>query len=189
MMNHRVHVVHQHVSPRTTHRQGVENGHVAGQTVTEETIRTDGTKKEIIVVEIDELFRQPLNPMQVQLYWPDAEGGKILLGDEVLMTDEVQSLRIQVQPLGLLSGGDKMHLAHPRRKLLDAPEEILEVVPIPIAYLRVVVTPRCLSVVFLEFLLPNRVASVHPRNDNVYVTMAVFHLDPGIICKSPCCFH
>ena len=63
MVNYHVHVVHQHVAARTTHRQCVEYGHIARQTVAEETFWFDRTKQKVVIVEIDELLRQALYPV------------------------------------------------------------------------------------------------------------------------------
>lgn len=156
--------------------QRIHHRAVAGKPVTEEKVFPDRRGQEKIVIEIDDLFRKPGNPVHHQLYGVCAEHRQIFSGNVVGVPHPVQFGRVKVEPVGFLPAGDEMHFVHPRREFLHPAEPIAQKSVVAVAFLRAVdVAPLFGRRVLVELRQPLRVTSVHPGDYKVNVAVS-FHI-------------
>ena len=120
------------------------------------------------------MLGQSFYAVQVQRYGARTECGKILRRNIIRMLHEVQFGCIQIQPVGYLPAGYKMDLVHPRGKLLDTPEPIAQVFPIPIAFYSNVIQTMILRQISIKIFLPLRIIAIHPCHYKIYFFHAPF---------------
>ena len=155
---------------------------VTGQVVPEEILRLGGLHQVHVVVEVEEVLRQIRDAVHIQLDGMGAEGGQILLRDEVPVVDDMQLGMVRLQPCRQVSVGQQVYLSHPRGVLLDAPEPIAEQPPLPVAGGVIVGAFR--GPVFGVIRLPDRVRPVHPWDHDVNGMRAHWSCAPSFFCSS-----
>ena len=77
------------------------------------------------------MFRQPFDPVHVQLNGMTAEGGKILFRDVIFMIDYVELGVVCIQPLRQMPPGNEVDLIDPGRKFFHSPEPEVQNIPVP----------------------------------------------------------
>ena len=100
--------------------------------IIDEVVNGNWRPKKDIVVEIDELFRQTLDSMEVMLNGVAVKGWEVrrrVLKD-FLVSDQVNSAAGCVQPVRHLPVGHQMKFAHPWGKLDDRSHGIFQSAPI-----------------------------------------------------------
>ena len=145
----------------------VQQGTVLREAVLEEVFLFQRGQDEHVIVEIDELFTEALDAMEVQLDRDRAEGRQVLLGNVVFMTDNLQFFIAPVQPGRRLLVADEEDFPDPGGIFFNAPEPVFQDAPVPVALGPGVGFLRAQALGLPA--LPVRVAAVHPGDDKVNV--------------------
>lgn len=116
------------------------------------------------------MLRQSLDPVKIPLDRMRIKRRQKLLRNKILMLYDMQLRVIHIQPFRYMSPGNKMDLPHPRCILLNAPEPVLQVVPVPVTLLPAIyMTTQSLSNQrLILFFLPFWVISIYPGNYKIY---------------------
>ena len=91
-------------------------------------------------------------------------------GNKIFVSDNVQFRIRCIQPCRDMPPGNKMDFPYPRCILLNAPEPVLQVVPVPVTLLPAIyMTAQSLSNQrLILFFLPFGVISIYPGNYKIY---------------------
>lgn len=79
-----------------------------------------------VVIKIHEVFSKALYAMHITLDDDRVEGREELVGNEILMTNEVYAGIAEIEPLGYLARSDQMNGAYPGSKLLYPAKPIFQ---------------------------------------------------------------
>ena len=151
-----------------------ESRYVARKAVLEETFLPYGIDKIEIVVEIDKMFGQAGNLVQIAFYHHRIISRQELRRYIILVVHQMQFGVMLVEPCRFLSAGDEMNLPHPRSKLLHATEPVFQetvVAEAGFGYAVLRIVP--LAGVLGKIRLPLRIVHVHPRDYKIYIHIYV----------------
>ena len=126
------------------------------------------TGKKDIVIKINELIRQIIYAVHIQLNWVRTENGQILSGYIIAVFYYIKFWVSGIEPAGYMPPCYKMNLSDPRRIFFNAPEPIGQKTPITVT-VYIIIRARTGSV-FPFLSKPFFIASVHPRNYNINIT-------------------
>lgn len=116
------------------------------------------------------MLRQSLDPVKIPLDRMRIKRRQKLLRNKILMLYDMQLRVIHIQPFRYMSPGNKMDLPHPRCILLNAPEPVLQVVPVPVTLLPAIYmnTQSLSNQRLILFFLPFWVISIYLGNYKIY---------------------
>ena len=123
---------------------------------------------EKIIIEIDEVLAKPINAMKAAFYHGTVECRQEFRRDEVPMENDLQFGVVQVKPFGYLSVCDQENIPDPRSIFLYRAKPKLKDSPISesrgLYGLLFGLGKRAIQILFL---LPGRIAAVHPSYHKV----------------------
>lgn len=116
------------------------------------------------------MLRQSLDPVKIPLDRMRIKRRQKLLWNKILMLYDMQLRVIHIQPFRYMSPGNKMDLPHPRCILLNTPEPVLQIVPVPVTLLPAIYmnTQSLSNQRLILFFLPFWVISIYPGNYKIY---------------------
>ena len=128
------------------------------------------------------MLRQSLDPVKIPLDRMRIKRRQKLLWNKILMLYDMQLRVIHVQPFRHMSPGNKMDLPHPRCILLNTPEPVLQIVPVPVTLLPAIYmnTQSLSNQRLILFFLPFWVISIYPGNYKIYFLSCSLFFSPSV---------